>query len=56
MYGFLTECEERFGNEGKMVFNKINEVLCILPLCAVVSKKIFCVHGGISPHLKTLKI
>ena len=25
MYGFLTECETRFGNEGRLVFNKINE-------------------------------
>ena len=52
MYGFLTECESRFGSEGRNVFNKINDVLCILPLCAIVSEKIFCVHGGISPHLK----
>jgi serine/threonine-protein phosphatase PP1 catalytic subunit len=37
MYGFLTECETRFGNEGRLVFNKINEVLCMLPLCAVVN-------------------
>ena len=55
MYGFLTECESRFGNEGKNVFNKINEVLCILPLCAIVNEKIFCVHGGISPHLKKVE-
>ena len=55
MYGFLNECESRFGNEGKNVFNKINEVLCILPLCAIVNEKIFCVHGGISPHLKKIE-
>jgi len=54
LYGLLTECEGRFGAEGKMVFNKINEVLCVLPLCAIINEKIFCVHGGISPHLKTI--
>lgn len=54
MYGFLTECETRFGNEGRLVFNKINEVLCMLPLCAIVNEKIFCVHGGISPNLKNI--
>jgi len=54
IYGLLTECEMRFGNDAKLVFNKINEVLCILPLCAIINKKIFCVHGGISPDLKSL--
>ena len=54
LYGLYNECEMRFGSEAKMVFNKINEVLCGLPLCAVINEKIFCVHGGISPHLKTL--
>jgi len=54
IYGFLTECESRFGNDAKLVFNKINEVLCVLPLCAIINKKIFCVHGGISPELKSL--
>jgi len=55
MYGLNNECETRFGKDAKLVFNKINEVLCVLPLCAVINKKIFCVHGGISPHLKTLE-
>ena len=55
LYGLLNECESRFGNDARMVFNKINEVLCVLPLCAIISNKIFCVHGGISPHLKTIE-
>ena len=54
LYGLLTECESRFGSDAKLVFNKINEVLCVLPICAIINNKIFCVHGGISPHLKTL--
>jgi serine/threonine-protein phosphatase PP1 catalytic subunit len=55
LYGLYTECETRFGGSDKdVVFNKINEVLCALPLCAVVNNKIFCVHGGISPHLDRL--
>jgi len=54
IYGLLTECETRFGNDSKLVFNKINEVLCVLPLCAIINNKIFCVHGGISPDLKDL--
>jgi serine/threonine-protein phosphatase PP1 catalytic subunit len=64
MYGLLDECETRFGADlgtdngnngiGRMVFDKINEVLCALPLAAIINKKIFCVHGGISPHLNKI--
>lgn len=55
LYGLYGECESRFGSEKDLVFDKINEVLCALPLCAVVGNKIFCVHGGISPHLDRLE-
>lgn len=54
LYGLLGECEERFGDDAKLVFTKINEALISLPLCAIVNEKIFCVHGGISPHLNKL--
>jgi serine/threonine-protein phosphatase PP1 catalytic subunit len=54
LYGLLGECEERFGDDAKLVFTKINEALISLPLCAVINEKIFCVHGGISPHLNKL--
>lgn len=53
-YGFLEECNERFSAESTNVFNNINQCLIKLPLSAVINKKIFCVHGGISPHLNTL--
>ena len=54
LYGLYAECETRFGSDKDIVFEKINEVLCALPLCAVINNKIFCVHGGISPHLNKL--
>lgn len=55
LYGLLGECEDRYGKDANLVFNKINQVLCALPLCAVINNKIFCVHGGISPNLNTLE-
>ena len=55
LYGLLGECEARFGKDAKLVFNKINQVLCSLPLCAIINHKIFCVHGGISPHLNKIE-
>jgi len=54
LYGLYSECESRFGADKDIVFDKINQVLCALPLCAVINNKIFCVHGGISPHLNKL--
>lgn len=54
IYGLLEECKSRFGKQGELVFKNINEVLCALPLVAIINNKIFCVHGGISPHLKTI--
>ena len=54
LYGFYSECEDRFGSDAKLVFNKINQVLISLPLCAIINEKIFCVHGGISPRINKL--
>lgn len=50
-YGFLEECKKRF-NRG--VWKNFNEVFRYLPLAAVVSERIFCVHGGISREMQTL--
>ena len=54
MYGLLEECKSRFGKQGDLVFKHINEVLCCLPLAAIINRKIFCVHGGISPLMKSI--
>ena len=54
LYGLYSECESRFDSDKDIVFENINQVLCALPLCAVINNKIFCVHGGISPHLNKL--
>lgn len=51
IYGFYDECIKRFD---KSVWETTNLVLMHLPICAMISKKIFCVHGGLSPDLKFL--
>ena len=36
------------------IFHHCCEVFNYLPLAAVVGGRIFCVHGGLSPHALTL--
>lgn len=49
-YGFKADMIEIFGNDN--LWSKVNETFNYLPLCADIGGYFFCVHGGISPHLK----
>ncbi|KAK8895001.1 hypothetical protein M9Y10_023443 [Tritrichomonas musculus] len=49
-YEFRKECETAFS---KKVYYKIIESFNSLPIAAILNKDIFCVHGGISPSLKS---
>jgi serine/threonine-protein phosphatase PP1 catalytic subunit len=49
--GFLKECERKKAN-----FKEIVNVFDTLPFAAIISDKIFVVHGGISPYLTSLDI
>jgi serine/threonine-protein phosphatase PP1 catalytic subunit len=48
LYGFFAECSTRYN---QLMWERFTEVFGWLPLAAIVSKRIFCVHGGISPDL-----
>ena len=52
VYGFYDECMRKYGNTSAWRF--CVEVFDYLSLAAVVGGKIFCVHGGLSPHLSTV--
>lgn len=54
-YGFKEECVERYKEKGEYIWKEINKTLRMLPICALVGKKVFCTHGGISPHITNLK-
>lgn len=55
VYGFQEECLRRFGRqEGREIWEHVNEVFDWLPVSAIVEKKIFCVHGGIGGTLSTI--
>lgn len=51
IYGFLHECSTRYTEN---LWSKFNEVFKYLSLAAVISERIFCVHGGLSPVLTDL--
>lgn len=52
MYGFYDECKRR---KNTKVWKSFIDVFNCLPFAAVINNKIFCVHGGISPDLKSVR-
>lgn len=56
-YGFRDECMNYAGEgntQDDTLWTIFNRAFQWLPLCASVDKRIFCVHGGLSPELKSL--
>jgi serine/threonine-protein phosphatase PP1 catalytic subunit len=51
IYGFFDECKRRYNIR---LYRTFNDCFNCLPICAIISDKIFCCHGGISPHLNNL--
>lgn len=51
-FGFRDEVLKRYGNETvwKIYINTFNS----LPLAALVNNKVLCIHGGLSPGIKTI--
>lgn len=52
VYGFYDECKRR---SSLKVWRSMVDVFNTLPIAATVGDKIFCVHGGLSPFLTSLK-
>lgn len=54
-YGFMDECRRRLGvKQFGPLYDAISQVFNALPIAAIVGDRIFCVHGGLSPHLHSL--
>jgi serine/threonine-protein phosphatase PP1 catalytic subunit len=53
-YGFFDDCVERYNSHGSAIWSVMNKTLHTLPLALVVNDAVFCVHGGISPQIKSL--
>ncbi|KAL1956621.1 hypothetical protein VTO42DRAFT_6968 [Malbranchea cinnamomea] len=52
VYGFYEECKAKYGNAS--VWKACCQVFDYMTLGAIVDGKILCVHGGLSPEIRTL--
>lgn len=51
LYGFAAECITK---QNKIVYIEFCQLFERLPIAAIISNRIFCVHGGLSPQLESV--
>lgn len=51
LYGFFDECKRRYSIK---LWKTFGDVFNYLPVCALVDDRILCMHGGLSPELRSM--
>jgi len=52
IYGFYDECKRRYSIK---LWKTFTDCFNCLPVAALIDEKIFCMHGGLSPELKSFE-
>lgn len=53
-YGFYADLKSRYEASADELWEKCNRLFDFMPLAAIVDGRLFCVHGGLSPLLKSI--
>lgn len=53
IYGFYDECKRRLSIK---IWKTFVDIFNTMPVAAIISDKIFCCHGGLSPDLKQMDL
>ena len=54
IYGFYDECKRRFPKHGVKLWKIFTDCFNCLPIACLIDEKIFCMHGGLSPDLRSM--
>ncbi|TKR72702.1 hypothetical protein L596_020114 [Steinernema carpocapsae] len=54
-YGFMDECQAALpSGQASRIWAMFQRAFNLMPVCALISEKILCMHGGLSPAMETI--